>query len=87
MNRVLKLNSESHYNLTQISQFSSSLVRSVYYGKESISYLGRKIWDILPDNYKTIDPVGIYQLKVNNRNTRTRCEICSKLTIKTPERR
>ena len=28
--------------------------------------------------------VGIYLLKVNNRNTRTRCEICSKLTIKTP---
>ena len=25
--------------------------------------------------------------KVNNRNTRTRCEICSKFTIKTPERR
>ena len=30
---------------------------------------------------------GIYLLKVNNRNTKTRCEICSKLTIKTPERR
>ena len=29
---------------------------------------------------------SIYLLKVNNRNTRTRCEICSKLTIKTPER-
>ena len=29
---------------------------------------------------------GIYLLKVNNRNTRIRCEICSKLTIKTPER-
>ena len=28
---------------------------------------------------------GIYLLKVNNRNTRTRCEICSKLTLKTPE--
>ena len=25
-------------------------------------------------------PVGIYLLKVNNRNTRTRCEICSKLS-------
>ena len=25
--------------------------------------------------------------KVNNRNCSTRCEICSKLTIKTPERR
>ena len=29
---------------------------------------------------------SIYLLKVNNRNTRTRCEICAKLTIKTPER-
>ena len=31
--------------------------------------------------------VGIYLLNVNNRNTRTRGEICSKLTIKTPEQR
>ena len=31
-------------------------------------------------------PAGIYQLKVNNKN-RIRCEICSKLTIKTAERR
>ena len=32
-------------------------------------------------------PAGNYMFKVNNRNTRKRCEICSKLTIKTPERR
>ena len=31
--------------------------------------------------------VDIYLLNVNNRNTRTRCEIYSKLTTKTPERR
>ena len=30
-------------------------------------------------------PASIYLLKVNNRNTRTRCEICSKLTINIPE--
>ena len=30
--------------------------------------------------------VGNYMFKVNNRNTKTRYEICSKLTIKTPER-
>ena len=29
-------------------------------------------------------PTGKYMFKVNNRNTRTRCEIWSKLTIKTP---
>ena len=31
-------------------------------------------------------PANIYLLKVDNRNTRARCEICSKLTVKTPER-
>ena len=30
------------------------------------------------------NPAGIYLFKVNNRNTRTRCEICSKLTYFTP---
>ena len=29
-------------------------------------------------------PAGNYMFKVKNRNTRTRCEICSKLIIKTP---
>ena len=33
------------------------------------------------------NPAGIYLLKVKNRSTKTRREICSKLTIKTPERR
>ena len=33
------------------------------------------------------DTTNIYLFKVNNKNTTKRCEICSKLTIKTPERR
>ena len=32
-----------------------------------------------------IFPAGNCMFKVNNRNTRTWCEICSKLTIKIPE--
>ena len=32
-------------------------------------------------------PTGNCMFKVNNRNPRTRCEVSSKLTIKTPERR
>ena len=30
-------------------------------------------------------PAGIYLLKANIRNTRTRCKICSKLPIKIPK--
>ena len=32
------------------------------------------------------NPDDNYIFKFNNRNTRTRCEICSKLIIETPER-
>ena len=35
----------------------------------------------------TICPDGNYMFKIKKRNTRARCEICSMLTIKTPERR
>ena len=35
----------------------------------------------------TVVQVGNYMFKVKNRNTRTRCELCSKLTIKALERR
>ena len=31
--------------------------------------------------------LDVQRFKVNNRNTRTGCEICSKLTIKIPEQR
>ena len=32
-----------------------------------------------------LNPAGIYMFRVNNRNTRARCEMCSKLKIKTAE--
>ena len=37
--------------------------------------------------FSLIIPADNYTFKVSNRNTKTRCEICSKLTIKMPERR
>ena len=35
---------------------------------------------------RKFDSANIFLFKINNRNTRKRCEIWSKLTIKTPER-
>ena len=45
------------------------------------------IWSIQLLNQHRSRPAGICLLKVNYRNTRTRCEICLKVTIKIPERR
>ena len=45
-----------------------------------LEHLGHATWAVELNSL----PAGIYLLKFNNRNTRTRCEICSKLAIKTP---
>ena len=34
-------------------------------------------------DFKTNNPANIYLLKVNLINSRKRCEVCSKLTLKT----
>ena len=46
-------------------------------------------WEILRESIwkKHASPAGNYIIKVNHGNRRTGCEICLKLTIKTPERR
>ena len=37
------------------------------------------------ERYLSIDPDSNYIFNVNTRNNRTRCEICLKIPIKTPE--
>ena len=54
-----------------------------FYADSLLTRYERKSKDVK----KNDNPAGIYLLKINNRNTRKRYEICSKLTIKTPERR
>ena len=42
---------------------------------------------LLPWFFDCANSASVFLLKVNNRNTKRKCEICSKLTIKTPEGR
>ena len=42
--------------------FSRPLVKSVYKSIDSLSFLGPKIWDILPDTYK--DMLDLNSFKV-----------------------
>ena len=43
---------ENHYNLRNYNCFRLPFARTVYHGTESISYLGPKIWDIVPVELK-----------------------------------
>ena len=60
----------------------------VTYQIENFIYCKFLIWEPILINLLAIYeplPASNYMFKVNNRNTRTRCEICSKLTIETLE--
>ena len=65
------------------------IVRTILFDVQQSEYLIQRLnsrnLSIVMKGMTDIYIGGIYLLKVNNRNTRTRCEICSKLTIKTPE--
>ena len=79
-----KLLDEQPY--TVIAHVGSNVINKFNHSKVDVEDLAQRITDI--GKKQTLRyPAGIYLFKVNNRNTRTRCEICSKLTINTPERR
>ena len=56
----------NHYNLRHINHFETLFVRTVYNGTESVSYLGPKIWDIVPEEYKTLISLNSFKESIKN---------------------
>ena len=42
------------YDLRNTSDFAARRIKTVRYGSESLSYLGPRLWNILPDEYKKV---------------------------------
>ena len=57
---------ENNYNLRKCSYFSIPYVKTVYHGSESISNLGPRIWNLVPDNLKQIDEVSSFKREIKN---------------------
>ena len=53
---------------------------------EDILYQGIHCSDFTSGWENSSSPAGNFRFKVNDRNTKTRCQICTKLTIKTPDK-
>ena len=64
-----------------LGSFKVSLNNAFVYYAQTTKFLQQKSSVLLKFSAE------IYLFKVNDRNTRKRCDICSKLTIKAPERR
>ena len=52
------------YNLRTNSNFSSRQVHSVYHGTESLSFLGPKIWELVPEDTKQSESLEIFKNKI-----------------------
>ena len=77
MDNVFKLKTENPYNLRQISEFSRLIVKTVYHGTESISYLGPKIWDILPDELRNMDNLESFKKNIKTwKPDNCPCRLC-----------
>ena len=82
MNEIFEVKNKHSYNPSQNSQFFGPLVKSVYHGTESLSYLGLKVWDILPNTYKNID--GLHKFKKAIKKWKPEncfCRICEKYIV------
>ena len=54
----------SHYDLRKNNLFKSGRVNSVWHGTESVSYLGPKIWDLVPSEIKEFESLNGFKFKI-----------------------
>ena len=65
------------YNLHKLSEFVRPKVHSVFHGKESISYLGPQIWDMIPLEMKNLITISAFKREVKNwKLENCPCRLC-----------
>ena len=74
------------YHLCHLKNLKNTLITLLHgcFARFSNCTNGTKLCEVSHIDAYFLHPAGNYMFKVNNRNIRTRCEICSKLTIKIP---
>ena len=55
---------EKPYSLRTTSHFRSRKIRTTKYGIETPSYLGPKLWNLVPNEYKTIESLEAFKVKI-----------------------
>ena len=67
MNKVFHINEPIYeYDLRNNSDFAARRIKTVRYGSESLSYLGPRLWNILPDEYKKIQSGKDFKTKIRS---------------------
>ena len=76
---IFSCNSRANYNLRYESEFSRPLVKSVLNGTETMSYLGPRIWDLVPLEMKQKESLTAFKKAIKTWNPyNCPCRMCKK---------
>ena len=64
MNEIFQLREYNHYNLYETSQFIVLHFHSVFNGSKSVSFLGIKIWELIPFGIKQVSSLLVVKKKI-----------------------
>ena len=66
MHEIFQIHDFNNFNLKKNRVFKPGNPKTVYYGTETVSLLGPKLWIILPDKYKNSTNLKEFKSKIKN---------------------
>ena len=77
MNEIFQLREQSRYNLRHQNTFKIPSVNTVYNGTETVSFLGPKLWELIPAKIKELGSLKSFKKAIKNwKPERCPCRIC-----------
>ena len=77
MQEIFRFENSSRYNLRSQNTFQIPFRNHVYNGTKSISYLGPKVWELVPDNLKRINSLTSFKEQIKKWNPgNCSCKLC-----------
>ena len=77
LNKIFPINENFNPNLIHSSEFKRPNVNTVHFGKDSLSYFGSVIWDLIPQNIREIDDLNRFRNAIRNwKPNGCPCRLC-----------
>ena len=79
MNEISVENAQHCYDLRKKTEFKTNNVKTVYNGTETLTFLGTRIWEIVPDYIKKSNSFEEFKLKIKLWNPENcPCRLCQR---------
>ena len=70
-------NTNSSYNIRNRRTFHSRPIRTVNFESETLLYLAPKIWELTPENFKTLESVASFKTAIKKwKPDNCPCRLC-----------